>query len=85
MSDNSPSPTPEKPAEKPEKPSFLHEQQIMEYLEVLERTSFSLTSMIPAIEGEANREMLARDVEVLLELRERVWRQFTPVFVDVLN
>ena len=58
---------------------------VYEYLDVLERTSRSLESMVPYIEEQSNRDMLTRDAEVLLDLRARVWKQFTPVLVDVVN
>jgi hypothetical protein len=66
-------------------PSVLNEDQILEYLEVLERTASTQTAMLKHIDGKENQDMLIRDIEVLMELRVRIWRQFTPVLVDIVN
>ena len=66
-------------------PAALGEDQILEYLDVLERTASTATAMIKHIDDKESQQMLAHDVEVLMELRVRIWRQFTPVLVDVVN
>lgn len=65
--------------------SLLNEDQILEYLEVLERTASTQTAMLKHIDDKENQDMLIRDIEVLMELRVRIWRQFTPVLVGVVN
>jgi hypothetical protein len=65
--------------------SLLNEDQILEYLEVLERTASTQTAMLKHIDDKENQDMLIRDIEVLMELRVRIWRQFTPVLVDIVN
>lgn len=65
--------------------SQVDEDQIMEYLDVLERTASTSMEMLKHIEGADCQEMLARDIEVLMEIRVKIWKQFTPVLVDVVN
>jgi hypothetical protein len=68
-----------------ETPSLLNEDKILEYLEVLERTASTNLEMLKHIEGTENQDMMIRDIEVLMELRVRIWKQFTPVLVDIVN
>ena len=63
----------------------VNEDQILEYIDVLERTASTSLAMIKHIEDKESQQMLARDVEVLMDLRVRIWKQFTPVLVDVVN
>ena len=65
--------------------SGLDENQILEYIDVLERTASTSMAMLRHIEDKESQLLLARDVEVLLELRIRIWKQFTPVLVGVVN
>ena len=65
--------------------SGLDEDQILEYIDVLERTASTSLAMIRHIDDKKSQQMLARDVEVLMDLRVRIWKQFTPVLVDVVN
>ena len=63
----------------------VNEDQILEYIDVLERTASTALAMVKHIEDKENQQMLARDAEVLMDLRVRIWRQFTPILVDVVN
>lgn len=63
----------------------MTEDQVLEYLDVLERTVETTNRMLPHIEGDDNRQMLIRDAEVLSEIRVKIWRQFQGAFVDVIN
>jgi hypothetical protein len=65
--------------------SGLDENQILEYIDVLERTASTSMAMLRHIDDKESQQMLARDVEVLMELRIRIWKQFTPVLVDIVN
>ena len=65
--------------------SGLDENQILEYIDVLERTASTSMAMLKHIDDKESQQMLARDVEVLMDLRVRIWKQFTPVLVDVVN
>ena len=63
----------------------VNEDQILEYIDVLERTASTTVAMIRHIDDKESQQMLARDAEVLMDLRARVWKQFTPVLVNVVN
>jgi guanylate kinase len=63
----------------------VNEDQILEYIDVLERTASTSMAMLKHIDDKESQQMLARDVEVLMDLRVRIWKQFTPVLVDVVN
>ena len=63
----------------------VNEDQILEYIDVLERTASTSMAMLKHIDDKESQLLLARDVEVLMELRIRIWKQFTPVLVDVVN
>ena len=63
----------------------VNEDQILEYIDVLERTASTSMAMLKHIDDKESQQLLARDVEVLMDLRVRIWKQFTPVLVDVVN
>lgn len=63
----------------------MTEEQVLEYLDVLERTVETTNRMLPHIKGDNDRQMLVRDAEVLSEIRVKIWRQFQGAFVDVVN
>jgi len=63
----------------------MSEDEIMEYLDVLDRTADANDVLIAAIENPDHQQILKRDNEVLRDIRSRIWKQFTPVLVDVLN
>ena len=63
----------------------MSEDEIMEYLEVLDRTAEANEVLIMALENPEYKALLTRDNEVLRDIRARIWKQFTPILVDVLN
>lgn len=63
----------------------MTEEEIMEYLDVLTRTAEANEILIRHLDDPEHKELLARDNVVLNDIRARIWRQFVPVFVDVLN
>lgn len=63
----------------------MSEDQIMEYLEVLDRTAEANEILIGFLEDPEHKQLLVRDNEVLRDIRSRIWKQFTEILVDVLN
>lgn len=63
----------------------MSEEQIIEYLEVLMRTAEANKVLIRFLDDPEQQQILIRDNEVLLDIRARIWRQFTGILVDVLN
>jgi len=63
----------------------MTESEIMEYLDVLDRTAEANECLIEALDNPEHKELLERDNEVLRDIRSRIWKQFTPILVDVLN
>jgi hypothetical protein len=61
------------------------EVMVMGFIDVLDRTRAINAHAMGMVTDNA-RTSLEKDNEVLLELRNRLWRQFQPLFVaDVVN
>lgn len=60
------------------------ETTVLGFIDVLDRTRESNTDVMRLV-SEDIQAVLARDNEVLLDLRNRIWRQFAPVLVDTVN
>lgn len=71
---------------KPEEiPEDRLEATIMEYIEVLERVVATHELMMPFLKDEEHVEILKNDNRVLTDIRDRIWKQFTPHLVDTIN
>jgi regulator of replication initiation timing len=61
------------------------EMMVMNFIDVLDRTRAVNTHAMNMVEENA-RYSLEKDNEVLLDLRNRLWRQFQPLFTaDRIN
>lgn len=63
----------------------LNENDVLEFIDVLTRTTEINKRMIDELADNPNVGIIKRDNEVLLDIRNRIWKQFTPILVDVLN
>lgn len=61
------------------------EKLIYDFLDVLARTRETNILAMTMIEHPDTKALLERDNELLTELRARIWKQFAPVVVDVVN
>lgn len=61
------------------------EKLVYDFLDVLNRTRETNVIAITLIDHPDTKASLERDNVLLLELRNRIWKQFAPVIVDTVN
>jgi hypothetical protein len=60
------------------------EKMVMDYIDVIDRTRKCNTDVLPLVDASV-QAVLLKDNEVLLDMRNRIWKQFAPVLVDTVN
>jgi hypothetical protein len=60
------------------------EKTVMRYIEVLDRTCEMNVGVMPLVDASI-QATLKKDNEVLLDIRNRIWKQFAPVLIDDIH